>query len=162
LEDYIKELEKYSDEASSDRSSSSSESTTNDSSRTTLFVVPNCEFMSDFDNFLDFANIIDGGGLSSDNSENKCVLDQIGLRGVVQSVTFHPHYQFAGEKIGDPSAFTNRSPYPMLHILREKDVSKAVKSYQDVDLIPKKNMKLMREIGQEKLHKMLKDLREEV
>ena len=128
--------------------------------KTVLFVIsPTCEFVNDFDSFLDFANVIDDAALQNGDYRGESVLDQLDLRGKVQVVAFHPDFVFAGEKLGDPGAFTNKSPYPLLHILREKDVTEAVRSHPDVKSIPKANVERMREIGNESLKKMLDGLR---
>ena len=128
--------------------------------KTVLFVIsPTCEFVNDFDSFLDFANVIDDAALQNGDYRGESVLDQLDLRGKVQVVAFHPDFVFAGEKLGDPGAFTNKSPYPLLHILREKDVTEAVRSHPDVKSIPKANVERMREIGNENLKKMLDGLR---
>ena len=128
--------------------------------KTVLFVIsPTCEFVNDFDSFLDFANVIDDAALQNGDYRGESVLDQLDLRGKLQVVAFHPDFVFAGEKLGDPGAFTNKSPYPLLHILREKDVTEAVRSHPDVKSIPKANVERMREIGNESLKKMLDGLR---
>ena len=128
--------------------------------KTVLFVIsPTCEFVNDFDSFLDFANVIDDAALQNGDYRGESVLDQLDLRGKVQVVAFHPDFVFAGEKLGDPGAFTNKSPYPLLHILREKDVTEAVRTHPDVKSIPKANVERMREIGNESLKKMLDGLR---
>ena len=128
--------------------------------KTVLFVIsPTCESVNDFDSFLDFANVIDDAALQNGDYRGESVLDQLDLRGKVQVVAFHPDFVFAGEKLGDPGAFTNKSPYPLLHILREKDVTEAVRSHPDVKSIPKANVERMREIGNESLKKMLDGLR---
>ena len=128
--------------------------------KTVLFVIsPTCESVNDFDSFLDFANVIDDAALHNGDYRGESVLDQLDLRGKVQVVAFHPDFVFAGEKLGDPGAFTNKSPYPLLHILREKDVTEAVRSHPDVKSIPKANVERMREIGNESLKKMLDGLR---
>ena len=128
--------------------------------KTVLFVIsPKCEFVNDFDNFLDFANIIDDAALQNGDARGESVLDQLDLRGKVQVVSFHPDFIFSEEKLGDPGAFTNRAPYPLLHILREKDVTEAVNSHPNVRGIPKANVERMREIGNESLKRMLDGLR---
>ena len=60
--------------------------------------------------------------------------------GVYQIASFHPDYLFAGSNKDDPSNYTNRSPYPMLHFLRENSVSKAIDNYPDIDEVPKRNI----------------------
>lgn len=68
------------------------------------------------------------------------LLEKEGHEGVFQLASFHPAYMFAGSTNEDPSNYTNRSPYPMLHILREKSVSEAVDSYKSVEQISEKNI----------------------
>ena len=60
--------------------------------------------------------------------------------GIYQLASFHPQYLFAGSNDNDPANYTNRSPYPMLHILREESLSKAIDSYPNVDDIPQNNI----------------------
>ncbi len=68
------------------------------------------------------------------------LLEKEGHEGVFQLASFHPAYMFAGSTNEDPSNYTNRSPYPMLHILREESVSEAVDSYKSVEKISEKNI----------------------
>jgi len=72
-----------------------------------------------------------------------------------QIASFHPDYLFEGSKVDDVKNFTNRSPYPMIHILRVEEVSAAIEFYDDVDQIPKKNKSTLEEIGFEKIKKGL-------
>ena len=81
---------------------------------------------------------------------------QMELDGKVQVASFHPHYQFAGTRPNDVTNYTNRSPYPMLHLLREESVTRAVESFPDVEGIYKKNMQTLTEIGTERMVAMLK------
>lgn len=67
--------------------------------------------------------------------------------GVYQIASFHPQYQFADLSADDVRNYTNRSPYPMLHILREDSISRAVDSHPDVDSIPVRNQEKMLELG---------------
>ncbi|MEE2709863.1 MAG: DUF1415 domain-containing protein [Gemmatimonadota bacterium] len=69
------------------------------------------------------------------------------LDGVIQIASFHPHYHFAGTHPVAIENFTNRSPYPMLHLLREESVARAVTDYPDIEKIPERNMQTMRERG---------------
>ena len=70
----------------------------------------------------------------------EALLDEENYEGVYQIASFHPAYLFAGANNSDPSNYTNRSPYPMIHLLREASVTKAVDTYPDVDDIPQKNI----------------------
>ena len=67
--------------------------------------------------------------------------------GIFQLAGFHPQYLFAGSTEDDASNYTNRSPYPMLHFLREESVSKAVDNYADVDNIPLRNIEFTKQKG---------------
>ena len=67
--------------------------------------------------------------------------------GTYQLASFHPDYQFADTAKDDASNFTNRSPYPMLHILRENSVEQAVARYPDIEAVPENNIKKCRETG---------------
>ena len=70
----------------------------------------------------------------------EALLQQEDYEGVYQVASFHPHYLFAGSKEKDPANYTNRSPYPMLHFLREESVSKAIDSHPDIDEVPIQNI----------------------
>lgn len=71
--------------------------------------------------------------------------------GVYQIATFHPEYVFDGEDPLDPANFTNRSIYPMLHILREEQLEDAIENFPDTESIPEKNIDVARKLGLEKL-----------
>ena len=80
-----------------------------------------------------------------------------GLDGDVQLATFHPKYQFEGEDADDVTNWTNRSPWPIFHLLREKDVSDAVESYgeENSDEIWKTNQSTMRKKGKAELAQLI-------
>jgi uncharacterized protein len=80
-------------------------------------------------------------------SEAERFLVREGYEGIFQIASFHPHYQFAGVAPEDPSNNTNRSPYPLLHILREDSVSEAQSSKQDADSITERNCATMTSLG---------------
>ncbi len=102
---------------------------------TTLVILPNQNnFNQSFEDFLDFIGLLDLF-LEQNNLENKFEL-----------VAFHPNYIFAGEDKDSKSHYTNRCPYPILHILRKESIDKAVDSFGNIEMIPKKNI--------EKLEKM--------
>lgn len=94
--------------------------------RTTLVVFPNA--MAKFDDFLDLIDQTD------------TIIDKAGLRGKIQLAHFHPDYVFAGVPKDDPSHWTNRAPYPILHFLREDDVAKAIANYPGAATIPDRNI----------------------
>jgi hypothetical protein len=93
------------------------------------------ESYADFEEYLDL--------LEKANT----LLNIQGYEGIYQLASFHPDYCFEGSEPDDPANFTNRSPYPMLHILREESIEKALMTYKDADLIPNRNMELARKKG---------------
>lgn len=100
---------------------------------TALFVTP--QLFSDFDEYWNWFLVCDS------------LLVQLGHEGVLQLATFHPHYEFEGEDSDDLSHYTNRSPYPMLHIIREDDIEQALASVRFPDRIPERNRQHMRRLG---------------
>jgi len=108
---------------------------------TTLIIHPNA--LVDFYAYNDFLATVDEW------------LRSEGFEGVFQVASFHPDYQFAGTTPGDAENFTNRSPFPMLHLLRESSIDWAVASHPNVDAIPNTNMATMRRLGAETLSKRL-------
>lgn len=77
----------------------------------------------------------------------EALLSDQGYDGVYQLASFHPEYRFDDTAPDDPGNYTNRSPYPMLHFLRESSITQAVDHYPDVDAIPERNRKKARELG---------------
>lgn len=100
---------------------------------TTLLIHPGV-----LDDFLDYNAFLD----EADN-----LLTALALDGVLQIASFHPQYQFAGTAPDDIENFTNRSPYPILHLLRESSIDVAVEAYPDVSDIYEKNMETLRRLG---------------
>lgn len=84
------------------------------------------------------------------------LLKQNRYEGVYQLASFHPLYLFADSTDDDPANYTNRSPYPMLHLLREESISKALEHYEDPEAIPGRNINFAREKGLTYM-KMLRD-----
>ena len=74
-------------------------------------------------------------------------LEQMGLEGVLQVAHFHPQFQFADTAADDITNYTNRSPYPTLHLLREDSVDRAVDAFPDAAAIYQKNMATLRALG---------------
>jgi len=72
------------------------------------------------------------------------LLGRLGLAGTIQIASFHPDYRFAGAAPDDPANATNRSPHPMLHLLREASVEAAVRSHPDPRGIPRRNAEKLR------------------
>ncbi len=86
-------------------------------------------------------------------------LQSAGFEGELQLASFHPEYCFAGESDSDPANYTNRSPYPMLHLIREASLEKALASFDDPEGIPERNIACARALGAEALASDLADCR---
>jgi hypothetical protein len=100
---------------------------------TTLLIHP--WVLADFREYNDFLEVCEGA------------VDELGLEGELQVASFHPRYQFAGTQPEDIENYTNRSPYPMLHLLREASVERAVAATGDTEEIYRRNIRTMRELG---------------
>ena len=83
------------------------------------------------------------------------LIDDLGYRAVYQLAHFHPDYCFDGVEPEDASNYTNRSPYPTLHIIRELSMQRAIDSHPDTGQIPDNNIKLARELGVKHLQSLL-------
>lgn len=86
----------------------------------------------------------------------EALLDQGGYRGIFQLATFHPDYCFEGEKEDAPSNYTNRSPFPTLHLLRESSLDRVTRTDAKTEEIPANNIQKSEEIGVETLAKLLR------
>lgn len=109
---------------------------------TTLLIHP--DLLQDFDDYNQFLGYADS------------LLVEMGFEGIYQIASFHPDYQFGGTEPDDAENYTNRSPYPLLHLLREASLERAIADYPDVDQIPARNIALMNDTGQPKLKALLK------
>jgi hypothetical protein len=78
-----------------------------------------------------------------------------GREGIYQIASFHPDYQFAGTAPEDAENYSNRSPCPMLHLLREESLEKAIASHPDPEGIPQRNIELMNSLGADHLEVLL-------
>jgi hypothetical protein len=74
---------------------------------------------------------------------------------VLQVASFHPDYRFADTAPDDPGNLTNRAPWPILHLLREDSIDRAVAAYPDPDAIIERNIATMRELGADGFRKLL-------
>ncbi len=98
-----------------------------------------------FDTFINYLDIVD---------KAEQLLENENYEGIYQIASFHPQYLFANSTNLDPSNYTNRSPYPMLHFLREDSVSKAVDMHPNIHDVPEQNMKYAKEMGYEYMQKL--------
>tara|TARA_B110000483_G_scaffold88856_1_gene109649 strand:- start:29972 stop:30538 length:567 start_codon:yes stop_codon:yes gene_type:complete len=90
-------------------------------------------------------------------SQAENLLVELGMEGVYQIASFHPDYQFAGTQREGAENYTNRSPYPILHILREQSLMRVLENYPNPELIPERNIELLLGLGNNKMKAMLKD-----
>ncbi|WP_286240591.1 DUF1415 domain-containing protein [Neptuniibacter halophilus] len=95
--------------------------------------------------FADFEAFLDLLDLCQD------ALEQAGLEGVFQLASFHPAYCFAGVDPDDITNWTNRAPFPTLHLIREGQMARVLVHYKNPDEIPERNMALMEQLGREGL-----------
>jgi hypothetical protein len=100
---------------------------------TTLLIHPDA--LRDFLDYNEFLDVADAA------------VAELDLEGVLQVASFHPHYQFADTAPDDIGNFTNRAPYPTLHLLRESSISRAVDACPDVELIGERNVQALRRLG---------------
>ncbi len=102
---------------------------------TSLLIAPDC-----LHDFLDFNAFL---------AQADRVLVDLNLDGVIQIASLHPDYQFAGTRSDDITNYTNRSPYPTLHLLREDSVDRAVAAFPEADSIFERNMATLERLGSE-------------
>jgi hypothetical protein len=88
--------------------------------------------------FLDYNDFLDRADAT---------VESLGLTGELQIASFHPAYQFAGTAPDDIENYTNRSPYPMLHLLREASIERAAVTLERADEIAERNIATLRELG---------------
>ena len=102
---------------------------------TTLLIVPHA-----FADFLDFNDFLD---------EAEAALEVLGLDGEIQIASFHPDYRFADSAPDDVENCSNRSPFPILHLLREASIERVLESIADPDAIFERNVETLRQLGWE-------------
>lgn len=110
---------------------------------TTILILP--YMLQDFLDYNDFLGMVDS------------LIDEGGYSGEFQVASFHPDYQFAGTHINDAENYTNRSPYPMLHLLRSSGMARAIDGYARPDKIPERNIRTMEKLGAERMRELLKE-----
>jgi len=115
----------------------------NDEAIETSFII----FPNAFEKFDDYLHLV---------SLAEKLLKKKGYEGIYQVASFHPLYLFAGSNEDDASNYTNRSVYPMLHLLREDSIDKALENYKSPESIPEHNINFTREKGLVYM-KMLRD-----
>ncbi|MDX2464977.1 MAG: DUF1415 domain-containing protein [Porticoccus sp.] len=109
---------------------------------TTLLIHP--EVLQDFYDYNQFLNCAEG------------LLVELELEGIYQIASFHPEYQFGGTEPEDTENYTNRSPYPVLHLIREASLEQAVASHPSPDQIPEHNIALLNSMGRDQIQTLLR------
>jgi hypothetical protein len=110
---------------------------------TTLLVHPHV-----LNDFLDYNDFLD---------EADALVASLGLEGEIQVASFHPDYRFAGTAGDDIGNFTNRSPHPTLHLLREASIDRAVAAYPDPDVIVERNLRTLERLGPDGWRRLFAD-----
>ncbi len=103
----------------------------------TLLIHP--DVLTDFVEYNEFLSVCDSA------------IEELELDGVIQVASFHPQYQFADTKVDDVTNYTNRSPYPTLHLLREESVTQALQMFPGAIGIYERNIATLRKLGKAKL-----------
>jgi hypothetical protein len=93
--------------------------------------------LTDFMAYNDFLDVVDAA------------VDELDLEGDIQVASFHPDYQFENTELDDIENFSNRSPYPTLHLLRESSIDQAVEAFPDAANIYEANIETLRKLGHE-------------
>ena len=104
-----------------------------DEVETTLIVHPHV--LEDFEDYNQFLDIADAA------------ISELELEGEIQVASFHPQYRFAGSGPDDIEDYSNRSPYPMLHLLREDSIARAVAAFPEAERIYGRNIETLRALG---------------
>ncbi len=115
----------------------------NSATETTLLIIPNG--FTDFEDYLDLVDIAER------------LLEARRYDGIYQLASFHPNYCFADSSPDDPANYTNRSPYPMLHLLREATIERSLKNIDNPESIPLSNIERARSLGSTALEKQLEE-----
>ncbi|MFK5913425.1 MAG: DUF1415 domain-containing protein [Woeseiaceae bacterium] len=115
----------------------------NAGTETTLIIFPSN--LHDFNAFLDRLHLAEQ------------LLTAQGYDGTYQIASFHPEYVFQGSELDDAANYTNRSPFPMFHLLREASLEKAIENYPDADAIPERNIEFARKQGLDKMKALLQE-----
>ncbi|HZX26610.1 MAG TPA: DUF1415 domain-containing protein [Telluria sp.] len=102
---------------------------------TTLLIHP--FVLTDFEDYNEFLDVADAA------------VEDMQLAGELQVASFHPQYQFADTEPGDIGNYTNRAPYPTLHLLREESIDRAVEAFPEAESIYEKNIETLEQLGHE-------------
>jgi uncharacterized protein len=109
---------------------------------TTLLIHP--RVLGDFLDYNDFLELADR------------LLEDLRLDGIMQIASFHPDYQFADSQPDDPANCTNRSPYPILHLLRETSIETATANMPHPEVIFERNIRTLQQLGMDGWTELMK------
>lgn len=112
---------------------------------TTLLVLPNA--LNNFEEYLSFI----------ENAQD--LIEQMDLTGIIQLASFHPDYLFEGEPEDSVSHYTNRSPFPLIHFLREQMMERVLKSFSNPEQIPQRNIQKLEAMGRGAVETLLQRLK---
>ncbi len=108
---------------------------------TALLILP--RGLTAFDDYLEALGLVEDA------------ITEAGLDGMVQVASFHPEYRFADAPADDPANYTNRSPYPMFHLIREDGLTAALESLPHPERIPQENIERLRALGTARIKALL-------
>jgi len=117
---------------------------TTDSIETSLLIFPDA--YQQFDDYLELIHL------------SNQLLQDLNYTGIYQLASFHPDYRFKDSAKDDAGNFSNRSPYPMLHVLRESSIAKAIANYKNIETVPDKNIEKLQKIGFKDMQKKLENI----
>lgn len=112
---------------------------------TSLVILP--QLADDFDSFLNQTGFA------------QQILALEGYSGIFQLANFHPAYIFADADEEDPANFTNRSPWPALHVLRESSLARAIRAHKNAEQIPEQNIEHLRQLGTAEIRRLLSSIK---
>ena len=118
-----------------------------ETAETCLLIVP-----AGLESFTEYLALLDAA---------EAAIPEAGLEGVFQLASFHPDYRFQGCDERDPANYTNRSPFPMFHLIREASLERALEQCPEPEKIPERNMALLREMGLEAMQQRLRACRQQ-
>jgi len=114
---------------------------------TSLLIYP--QGFESFDDYLELLAVADA------------LIEDQGFEGTYQLASFHPDYCFDGQDVDDAANYTNRSPYPMLHLLREESIEKVLETVKSPEKIPERNIEFARAKGVEEMARLLASCRDQ-
>ena len=109
---------------------------------TTLFAIP--VGLEQFDDYLGFLDVC------------QMTLENFGYEGKFQLASFHPNYQFDGTEVNDRENYTNRSPVPIIHLIREDSMSRVLKQYPNSEAIPERNIEVVESLTEQQMKTLFK------